>query len=156
MSVLITHAHVPTFCISMGRSSSLPQSSSYFHLFFSGGGAPCGILASTAGFAFGTLLSPALAHSSLNPASKKPEHCANINLCSKYRCSFLPFAMTISTSPVCVKTGNSFRDCCEADDPPTCDRCGRCLRTVEAREEWDVTEGGRRMASARSAPCESG
>lgn len=139
-----------TFCISIGSSSSLPQSSSYLHLFFSGA-APCGILASAAGL---PLPSPEVAHSSLVPAAKKPEHCVKINLCSRYRSSFLPFEMIISTSPVCVNTGNSFWGW--YDVPPNCDRCGRCLRVVDAREEWDVTEGGRRMARERSAPCESG
>jgi hypothetical protein len=144
-----------TFCISMGTSSSfLPQSSSYLHLFFSGG-ALLGTLASAAALWFCDAPSPEVAHSSLNPASKNPEHCDRISLCSRYRCSFLPFAITISTSPVCVNTGNSF--CGWYEEPPKCERCGRCLRVVEvAREECEVTEGGRRMARERSAPCESG
>ena len=32
----------------------------------------------------------------------------------------------------------------------------RCLRTVDAREEWDTTDDGRRMGSERSALDESG
>jgi hypothetical protein len=143
-----------TFCTSMGRSSSfLPQSSSYRHLVFSCRVAEDGILASAAEPA--TLLpSPAPAHSSLVPASKNPEHCVRISLCSRYRCSLRPLLITISTSPVCVKMGNSFSGW--VVDPPNCDRCGRCLRTVDARDECDDTDGGRRIASVRSALAESG
>lgn len=145
-----------TFWTSMGGSSSfVPQSSSYLHFFLSCR-APDGILAKAAGFAFSMELpsSPAFAHSSLVPASKKPEHCVRISLCSRYRCSRRPLLIMISTSPVCVKTGNSFCGCSVA--PPNCDRCWRCLRTVEARDECDATEGGRRIGNERSAPEESG
>jgi hypothetical protein len=143
-----------TFCTSMGMSSScFPQSSSYLHLVLSCRAAD-GALARAAELGFGALASPEPAHSSLVPASKKPEHCVNINLCSRYRCSLRPLPMIISTSPVCVKTGNSF--CGWYDVPPNCDRCGRCLRAVDAREECDATDGGRRIASERSVLCESG
>lgn len=142
-----------TFCTSIGKSSScFPQSSSYLHFCFSCR-ADDGTLASAAELG-AALPSPALAHSSLVPASKKPEHCVNISLCSRYRCSLRPLLMTISTSPVCVKIGNSFWGWYV--EPPNCDRCGRCLRAVDARDECDATDGGRRIASERSVLCESG
>lgn len=62
--------------------------------------------------------------------------------------------MMISTSPVWVKMGNSF--CDTSDEPPKLDRVWRCLRTVDAREECDATEDGRRMGNERSALAESG
>lgn len=42
-------------------------------------------------------------HSTLVPASKKPEHCANINLCRRYLFSCPSALIIISTSPVCAK-----------------------------------------------------
>lgn len=97
-----------TFCTSIGTSSSLPQSSSYRQRFRSCR-EPDGLRASAAALMFcATLPSPAPAHSSLVPASKKPEHCVRMSLCRRYRFSRRPLLMTISTSPVCVKTGNSF------------------------------------------------
>jgi hypothetical protein len=47
-------------------------------------------------------------HSSLVLASKKPENCANVNLCRRYLFSCPSHATTTSTSPDCAKKGNSF------------------------------------------------
>jgi hypothetical protein len=97
-----------TFCTSIGTSSSLPQSSSYRQRFRSWR-EPDGFRARAATLMFwATLPSPAPVHSSLVPASKKPEHCVRMSLCRRYLFSRRPLLMTISTSPVWVKTGNSF------------------------------------------------
>jgi hypothetical protein len=55
-------------------------------------------------------------HSELVPASKKPEHCANISRCSMYLFSCPSALIMTSTSPVCAKKGNSF--CGWYEEPP--------------------------------------
>jgi hypothetical protein len=117
-----------TSCTSIGTSSSPAefQSSLYFQRFLGGskeglrsvllvrvlllpatlcspmGGSPFALLRSS--------IAPALLHSTLVPASKNPEHWLKMSRCKTYRCSRRPLALlsTISTSPVCEKTGNSF------------------------------------------------
>ena len=66
-----------------------------------------------------------LDHSSLIPVSKNPENCANIRRCKRYLFSCPSHAITISTSPVCAKNGNSF---CDGYEDRFCrDRLWWCL-----------------------------
>ena len=138
----------------MGTSSSLlPQSNSYLHWRRPPpGNAPLPAISSSLILPSG-LLGPwpepcpracAFDHSSLVPVSKKPEHCAKINLCSIYRFSWPSALMIISTSPVWAKFGNSF--CGLYETPPVCERVVRWRRVLVLREE---TEPGR-WTSGRS------
>lgn len=141
----------------MGTSSSLlPQSSSYLHCRRPPPGkADLPAVSSSMILASG-LLGPwpevwpracAFDHSSLVPVSKKPEHWANISLCSMYLFSWPSAFMIISTSPVCAKFGNSF--CGLYETPPVCERVVRWRRVLVLR---DVTEAGR-WTRGRSGGC---
>jgi hypothetical protein len=121
--------------IGSSLSSVWSQSSSYLHLFLVGGtlmrrksivagggscvGADTGIDAAPFSSSSSPILAKAFSgcditevadcdHSALMPASKKAEHCARIKRCSRYFFSCPSALITISTSPVCEKKGNSF------------------------------------------------
>ena len=130
------------FFTSIGISSApLPQSNSYLHLLVSLLPLPNIELLESCGACV-----PDALHSSLVPASKKPEHCARISRCSTYLCSLFAFLIMISTSPVCKNSGNSFCNCMDPPPPPpACDRgCRWCRRTVEiGARELLVTDGDR-------------
>lgn len=111
-----------SFCTSIGTSpSSQPGSSSYLHRL---------LLWAESAAEFDTLTPPSLSsptllrscvelagapapprlHSALVLASKNPEDRVSVCLCKRYLFSWPPALMMISTSPLLVKTGNSFWD----------------------------------------------
>lgn len=133
-----------SFCTSIGTSPSpVPESSSYLHLLLP---SPTSLLPSSPILANAPplLLSSTVAfdHSALVLASKKPLHCVKMILCSRYLFVYpAPSlgATKISTSPVWLKTGNSFCGIKDELPPPACERPGR-----RCREERDTTEDGAR------------